>query len=210
MEDLILLGVGVHPGEIVEIVDRVNAEKLRWNLLGYLSAKRQEVGTEFCGKPVLGTYEDTPKFPRVKFLPVQVPKQGIFAKSLGLPLERFATIIDPSCFVSRTAKIGHGCTIYPHCFIGLNAHVGDFVFSLSGSIINHDDVIEDGVCICSGVNLSGYVHVEPDCYLGAGSMVRQQLRVGAGAYLGMGAVVVKDVPPNTVVVGNPARKLREV
>ena len=210
MQDLILLGVGVHPGEIVEIIERVNAATPQWRLLGFLSGRPEEVGSEFCGRPVLGTYEDIAKYPQARFLPVAVPNQGKFAKGFGLPLEQFATIIDPSSFVSRTAKIGRGCTLYPHCYVGLNAQLGDFVFSLSGTIINHDVVIEDGVCFASGANLAGYVHVERDCYIGAGTMIRQKVRIGAEAFTGMGAVVIRDVPPRTVVVGNPGRRLREV
>lgn len=70
-------------------------------------------------------------------------------------------------------------------------------------------MIEDRVEITSGVNLAGYVHVEADCYLGQGCTCRQNIRIGRGSLIGMGSVVVKDVPPNSVMVGNPARKLRE-
>ena len=87
--------------------------------------------------------------------------------------------------------------------------MGDFVFCLSGSVINHDNVIEDRVVFASGVALAGHVHVENGCYLGQSSTVRQFLTIGRGSMLGMGAVVVKDVPPNSVMAGNPARKLRD-
>jgi len=119
------------------------------------------------------------------------------------------SLIHPSAVVSRTAHIGVGCVIYPHCYVGLNARINDFVFCLSGCIINHDDVIEERVIFASGVTLAGVVHVESDCYLGQGCQVRQHLRIGRNSLIGMGAVVVTDVPPNSVMVGNPARKLRE-
>jgi acetyltransferase-like isoleucine patch superfamily enzyme len=51
--------------------------------------------------------------------------------------------------------------------------------------------------------------VEAGCYLGQGCTVRQELRIGAGSLVGMGAVVVRDVPPGSVVAGNPARRLRD-
>ena len=98
--------------------------------------------------------------------------------------------------------------IYPHCFVGLNAQLGDSVFCLSGCVINHDNVIEDRVVLASGVTLAGSVHVESACYLGQACSVRQKLRVGSGSMIGMGAVVVKDVAPGSVIVGNPGRVLR--
>ena len=130
-------------------------------------------------------------------------------RSLAIPADRLASLIDPSVFLSRTAVIGAGCVLYPHCFVGLNARIGDAVFCLSGSIINHDAVIENRVVIASGVTLAGSVHVEPDCYLGQACTIRQNVRIGRGSLIGMGAVVVRDVPPGSVIVGNPGRKLRD-
>jgi acetyltransferase-like isoleucine patch superfamily enzyme len=54
------------------------------------------------------------------------------------------------------------------------------------------------------------VHIEDHVYIGTGAIIKQgspgkPLRIGAGAIIGMGAVVTKDVLPNTTVVGNPAR-----
>ncbi len=80
---------------------------------------------------------------------------------------------------------------------------------LSGCIINHDDVLEDNVVCASGVTLAGAVHVESGVYLGQSCTVRQFLRIGRNSLVGMGAVVVKDVPPDCVMAGNPAFKLRD-
>ena len=44
---------------------------------------------------------------------------------------------------------------------------------------------------------------------GTGCTVRQYLRIGKDSFIGMGAVVVRDVPPNAVMAGNPARKLKD-
>jgi acetyltransferase EpsM len=99
--------------------------------------------------------------------------------------------------------------IYPNCFVGANAVLGDQVFALSGSVVNHDDHLEDRVTLCSGVTLAGFVHVEEGAYLGQGCTIRQSLRIGRGSLVGMGSVVIAEVPPNCVVAGNPARKLRD-
>ncbi len=49
----------------------------------------------------------------------------------------------------------------------------------------------------------------PACYLGQACTVRQNLSIGRGTLVGMGSVVVGDVPAGVVVAGNPARKLRD-
>jgi len=206
MRDLIILGTGIHGAEMAEMVERVNTVTPRWNLRGHLaptSERAKALGGSFHGQPVLGTAEDVGRFPDADLV-----IDNEFPRSPTPPLDRLVSLIDPSAVVSRRATIGRGCVLYPGCFVGLNARLGDMVFCLSGATINHDDVIEDRVVLCTGVTLAGCVHVEPDCYLGQACTVRQFLRIGQGSMVGMGAVVVKNVAPNSVVVGNPARYLR--
>lgn len=204
MKDLLILGTDVHALEMAEIVERLNRTTPTWNLLGYLTDDEKKAGKELNGYPVFVVQEGIVRFPNAFF----VPAYGRGWK-MAVPTERLVSLVDPSSFVSRTAKIGVGCVIFPNCYVGLNAHIGNYVFCLSGVIINHDDVIEDRVVLASGVKLAGYVRVEADCYLGQGCACKQKVKIGRGSLIGMGAVVVKDVPPNSVMVGNPARELRD-
>jgi sugar O-acyltransferase (sialic acid O-acetyltransferase NeuD family) len=204
VRDLLILGVGVHAAEMAEIVERMNGARPTWTLLGFIAPEEQSVGEPQNGYPILGTIDQLPDYPDACL----VAAFG-WPLSLLVPRDRLVSLVDPAAFVSRTAAIGAGCVLYPHCFVGLNARIGDHVFCLSGSVINHDNVLEDRVVVASGVTLAGSVHVEADCYLGQACTVRQCVRIGRGSLIGMGAVVVNDVPPNSVIVGNPGRRLRD-
>jgi acetyltransferase-like isoleucine patch superfamily enzyme len=90
--------------------------------------------------------------------------------------------------------------------VNLGAHVA----VMPQVVLTHDDVVADCATIASGVRLGGGVRVARTAYLGAGALVRESLTIGAGALVGMGSVVLRDVPAGEVWAGNPARFLRDV
>lgn len=54
------------------------------------------------------------------------------------------------------------------------------------------------------------VHIGNDVWIGGSCVILAGVNIGEGSVVGAGSVVTRDVPPNTVVVGNPARVLREI
>jgi sugar O-acyltransferase (sialic acid O-acetyltransferase NeuD family) len=80
------------------------------------------------------------------------------------------------------------------------------------SYVAHDCVIGDFVTLAPKVCCNGNVIIEDDAYIGTGAVIKQGSKktpivIGKGALVGMGAVVTKNVPPESVVVGNPAKPL---
>jgi acetyltransferase-like isoleucine patch superfamily enzyme len=57
-------------------------------------------------------------------------------------------------------------------------------------------------------SIQGPVTVGECAYFGQGSLVREMVLIGAGAVIGMGSVVLRDVPPGEVWAGVPARSIR--
>lgn len=202
MQDLIILGTGGHSVEMAYIVERINRYEPTWNLLGHI-ATGEDKSPIYGDKPVLGTIERLADYPDTALI-----AEFAYPVPDEISRQRLVNLIDPSTWVHPSARMAKGCVIYPNCFIGVHAKLGDRVFALSNTIINHDAVIGNHTTFASGATLAGGVTVEDDCYIGQSSAVRQFLRIGRNSLIGMGAVVIADVEPGSVMVGNPARRLR--
>lgn len=75
--------------------------------------------------------------------------------------------------------------------------------------IAHNNKIGQNVAIAGCVNVSGSNIIDDDVWVAPNSSIRGWVHIGKGATVGMGAVVVKDIPEGETWVGNPARKLEK-
>lgn len=117
-----------------------------------------------------------------------------------------------SAIIYDENEIGLGATICDNVMITSNAVIGCYFQANIYSYVAHDCVIGNYVTLAPRVSCNGNVVVEDYAYIGTGAVLKQgskskPLVIGRGATIGMGAVVTKDVAPNAVVVGNPAKPM---
>lgn len=126
------------------------------------------------------------------------------------PFAKVISIVSPQTVVLDKNIISNGCILCPNSMVTSNATIGEFFHANIYSYVAHDCVIGDYVTFAPGVRCNGRVHIGDFAYLGTNSVIREgtpdrPIRIGAGATVGMGAVVTKDVPDGVTVIGNPAR-----
>ncbi|MDD4939145.1 MAG: serine O-acetyltransferase [Candidatus Omnitrophica bacterium] len=119
----------------------------------------------------------------------------------------------PARMISQASRFVTGIEIHPGAEIGK----GFFIDHGMGVVIGETAIIGDDVLLYQGVTLGGtglikgkrHPTVGNNVVIGAGAKVLGNITVGDNSYIGSNAVVIKDVPPNSTVVGVPGRITRQ-
>jgi acetyltransferase-like isoleucine patch superfamily enzyme len=112
-------------------------------------------------------------------------------------------------FRKRGAQIGEGCVI---CVRVLGTpylvSLGDHVW-ISEDVIFHSH--DGGTWVLRGkhptLDVCGHIIIEDNCLIGRGVQLLPNIRIGKNSIVGAGSVVISDIPPNSIVMGVPARPI---
>ncbi len=214
MRDLLLFPFGGNARESLLTILAQNRAEPTWNLLGFIDDDESLFGKEYCGIKVLGGTRILTDFPTAQILAVPGSPENFLERHkiidrLGLPEDRFATIIDPSTRVAPDSKIGKNTVLMANVIISCSVVIGNHCVVLPNTVVSHDSRIGDYSLIGSNVTISGYCRIGRACYIGSGTRIKDHLTIGSQCLVGLGSCVIRDVPDGTVVAGNPARYLRE-
>jgi sugar O-acyltransferase (sialic acid O-acetyltransferase NeuD family) len=214
-EPLLLVGAGGFGREAAEAVRAANAVRPRWELLGFLDDDESLQGTAVDGVGVVGRVDDANQHPSARLVvctghPGNYASRKQIVERLGLPASRYATVVHPSAVVPPATRIGPGTVLLATVVVTVGVVIGAHVAAMPGVVFTHDDMVGDFSTFGAGVRLAGRVTVCEGAYVGSGAMVREDLTLGAWSLVGMGSVVMRNVPASEVWAGNPARYLRPV
>lgn len=154
------------------------------------------------------------------------PKQNINNVKLGKDVKIFDFVNLYGCEIDDNSKIGtfveiqngavigKNCKISSHTFICEGVHVHDNCFIGHGVMFINDKLPrstnEDGTLQTTDDWACIPTYVEKGASIGSNATVLCGITIGEWAIVGAGSVVTKNVPPKTIVAGNPARVIRKI
>jgi acetyltransferase-like isoleucine patch superfamily enzyme len=116
--------------------------------------------------------------------------------------------------IQKNARVGRCCKISSHTFICEGVHIEDNVFIGHGVTFINDPypraTATDGRPQTETDWTVEKTLVKKGASIGSGSTILSRVTIGENAIVGAGSVVTKDVPPNAIVAGNPAKLLRSI
>jgi sugar O-acyltransferase (sialic acid O-acetyltransferase NeuD family) len=193
-------------GNGVEAVDCIDFE--RYDLIGFIDDSQGKTSAEFDIFP----RSILVKYPEVAVLavpggPNSFKERGNIIKSLKINENRFVNVIHHTATIGKNVKIGHNCLIMAGAVITSNAILHNHICILPNTVIHHDVFIEDFAIIGSNVVIGGSTKVGQNSYIGSGTNVINGIQIGGGALIGLGSNVIRSIPTNSKVLGNPAKEV---
>lgn len=205
---MVIVGAGGFAKEILETF----AQRNELGNLFFFDDRSKDAPAKLFGRfPILRSIEEV----KTNF---DETRDFRFTLGLGNPVSRYllnrklasiggqlTSTISPNTEIgSFGTTIGSGCNILSGTIItnGVTLKMGCLINP--GCSISHDSILEDFVQISPGVRVTGYCQIGSFSLLGTNAVILPKVKIGSNVVVGAGAVVTKDVPDNSLVIGIPA------
>ncbi len=210
---MLILGAKGFAKEVLEVVHQLNQLE---NLVFYDDVNNEVPETLFGQFPILRTIQEASNY----FKTVD----NRFTIGIGNPILRkqlydkfitiggdFTSVISPSATIgSYDVQIGIGSNVLSGAVFSNNSIIGKGCIIYYNSIITHDCSIGDFVEISPSVTLLGRCKIGSYSQIGANATILPDITIGKNVIIGAGSVVTKDFPDNCLVVGVPAKFIKEL
>jgi len=216
MNELVILGAGGSGVDIIDIVNAINQNIKKWNIIGFLDDNPNLKDKYISGYKVLGTIDEAYKYNKALFISsIANPTNRIIRRKIWDRVIKqecnFATLIHPSAVIYNNVLIKNGSVINALCVIGSNVVIEEDVHLAYSCNVAHETVIKAHSTLGTGVNLSSGITIGVDCYIGAGVSATHDIEVEDNTLVAVGSAITENLCNNNqrIWVGVPAISIKE-
>lgn len=206
---IVVYGAGGQGKNVSLLIEQLGG----WEIVGFLDDDASKKGRIVRGYQILGSIKDAfAKYDKLN-VALAIGNSQVTEKKVkelrATGKVSFPNLIHPSVVIdNQNVKMGEGNVINANCVFTTLINIGSYNYFNRCCSVSHDVVIGDYCFVHSGVHLSGESQIGNGVWFGVNSTIVQCLKIGDNALIGAGAVILKDVEDNAIMVGNPAKVLR--
>lgn len=199
---LLIVGGGLGAAQVLDSLSRIEHQRAT----AVVDDNPDLCGKTLLGVPILGGKEAIEVLFKQNLFDaavVSVSTSIVFRQEMGNKLRQLkipmANVIDPSARVQRNAALGVGNVILSFCHIGACTSLGDGNFLSPYVDVEHHCAVGDFCTFGPGVMMSSLVRVGAGVKFGTGIFIEPKLSIGSDSIIGSGAILTRDIPPNSIV-----------
>ena len=214
MKKIVLIGAGGFGREVAQMIDDINHQQDTYELLGFLDDGEQfGQNSVINGLPWLGNSDWILKYSKDIVCNCTIGDAATKAKIMRKLLAQgvqFETIKATTAGYAKYTEIGPGCVLYWNVGVSVNCKIGAGVLLNDSTLIGHDVVIGNYTSVMPGTSISGNCVIGEEVNIGGHVFIIPGKKVGDKARIAAGSVVFSNVKAGTTVLGNPAKRMREL
>jgi sugar O-acyltransferase (sialic acid O-acetyltransferase NeuD family) len=211
MKNVVIIGGGNQAHYVIDIIERAG----QYNIVGIIDSIH-EIGSDRFGYKILGRQENIVElinqyqiYGGIIAIGDNYARGNVYLQISSLvPNFEFINAIHPSVIIGNNVKIGKGVTAMAGVIFNPKSVIGDFTFFATGAQVEHDCIISDFSSISAGSVTGGHVKLGKYSALTLGVTVLDRLEIGENTVVGAGSLVLKSLPSNVLVYGNPSKIIR--
>jgi len=208
MKPLLILGGGGHARVLIDALRQSKCD----NIIGIIDVDRTKQDSLIDGVPVIGDESILTGYDARHIMLVNALGSIKTTEKRRLLFEKykqkgycFARVIHPAAIIAPGVILGEGTQVMAGAVIQPGCHIGDNSIINTRVSVDHGCRIGRSVHLAPGVTVSGEVIIDDNVHVGCGATVIQGIHIGQGSLVGAASLVIRHIPPDTTVIGVPAK-----